>query len=344
VTRRARRAVLLAATLAVAAGCGLFRGAINSSPALRFWLFSRFGAERMCPEILRSSAPLRLTPGGNAIGRFFPARCRATVDDARETITLDLGGTGYAWTPVAGRIGFSLDVAVEYRPDFRLEEDAVYVFARLSRVVAGPSFALGSVENPLVDLAARGPLGPVTTGLAGEVVRSQLASGFTVVRTDQGDEFSLGILVPPARPVRPFVVDGERVSLVNETVELRPGGIDFVGPLRVEDEDLALEVRTRLAGPPLDALLVPRSWAEPLRDALQQGGALPLLPGYPIAALMLEPGGERSHRFPVPEGEYVLLVDHSARLGRVAPSVGPFGLLGAGAAVLSLSVELVEQD
>ena len=62
--------------------CGLFRNSVNASPELRWFLFSNFGAQRMCPEMLKRGAPLKLTPNGNAIGRFFPERCTTQVNDA----------------------------------------------------------------------------------------------------------------------------------------------------------------------------------------------------------------------------------------------------------------------
>ena len=72
-SRRLVPAVLVLAAAAVS--CGLFRGAVNDSPSIRWWLFSTFGAERMCPEMLKRSAPLRLVNGGNVIGRAGGARC-----------------------------------------------------------------------------------------------------------------------------------------------------------------------------------------------------------------------------------------------------------------------------
>src|SRR5438045_9380928 len=89
-------------------GCGLFRGSENASPGLRWFLFSNFGAQRICPEMLKRGAPLKLAPNGNAIGRFFPERCTAQVNDAAQTVTLAFSGTGFSWTPVAGRVGFAV--------------------------------------------------------------------------------------------------------------------------------------------------------------------------------------------------------------------------------------------
>src|SRR4051812_4863830 len=77
---RAARYMCALGALALA-GCGLFRSAVNDSPDIRWWLFSSFGASHMCPEMLKHSAPLRLTNGGNVIGRLFPNACTHRVDE-----------------------------------------------------------------------------------------------------------------------------------------------------------------------------------------------------------------------------------------------------------------------
>ena len=77
--RRAFNVLAAAACGAVVVACGLFRGHVNSSPNLRWCLFSHFGADKMCPEMLKRGAPLSLVPGGNTLGRFFPTSCRTIV-------------------------------------------------------------------------------------------------------------------------------------------------------------------------------------------------------------------------------------------------------------------------
>src|ERR1044071_9535068 len=104
--------------------CGLFKGPVNASPELRWWLFSNFGAQRMCPEMLKRGAPLKHSATGNAIGRFFPERCSNQVNDAAQTVTLAFSGTGFAWTPVAGGVGFAVSATIDYRMDFFMAEDA----------------------------------------------------------------------------------------------------------------------------------------------------------------------------------------------------------------------------
>ncbi len=54
----------------------------------------------------KRSAGLRLTQGANIIGRFFPEQCSTVVNDTSQTVTLNFAGSGFAWTPIAGRVGF----------------------------------------------------------------------------------------------------------------------------------------------------------------------------------------------------------------------------------------------
>jgi hypothetical protein len=333
----------------VTSACGLFRAKINSSPDIRWWLFSHFGADKMCPEMLKHGAPLTLLPGGNTLGRFFPNSCQSVVNDSSQTVTVNFGGTGYAWTPIAGRVGFSMQAAVEYRPDFRLEEDAMYVFARMTRVVNGPNFALGAVENPVVDWASRTPAGYLATTFGNQIVQSQLASGFTVVRSDSGDDFTLGILTPPARPTHPFALKGsDRVTLANETTEVRANQVDFVGPLEVADSGQALYLKTRLTGPAVDALVIPRSVADPWREGLQQGTAVSPPAGSALATLVIQPSAPNApgaeQRIPLPPGQYYLVLDNSNRVGSVAPPWTLINALGASTAVVSCAVELGDAD
>ena len=178
----------LAAISALAVmSCGWFRSSVNNSPGLRWWLFSNFGAQKICPQVLSSGIGLRLNSGEPIVGRFFPNRCEQRVDDSRQTVTVAFGGTGFAWTPVAGRMGFAAQAAVEYKMDFRMTDDAIYVFGVPASTPAPPQFQLGAVENKVVDWAAKSPVGYLANIFGTQILASQLAAGFTVVRTDNGD-------------------------------------------------------------------------------------------------------------------------------------------------------------
>ena len=45
------------------------------------------------------------------IGRYHPNRCSVQVDDRSNTIVVSLAGTGYAYTPLSQRVGFSMSAA-----------------------------------------------------------------------------------------------------------------------------------------------------------------------------------------------------------------------------------------
>jgi hypothetical protein len=335
---------LIAAIAATSPGCALFRGAVNASPALRWWLFSNFGAQRVCPEMLKRGAALKLTPGGNSIGRFFPDRCQTEIHDVTKSMTIHFGGTGYAWTPLAGRIGFAASASVEYRFDFRMLDDAVYVWARFARVVKPLEFKVGSVENKLVDWATRTPAGYLANEFGAQIMQSQLASGFTVVRTDEGDEFTIGILQPPQRPKRPFDTDDSRYVFANETTEVHFGQVDFLGPFEVADQDQALFLRFRLQGPAVDALVLHRGTGDLWRDGLQLGAQLGPPPQPPIMEFPIQPGVELRRRVKLARGQYYVVIDNSNRVGTVGPPWNPLSPIGANVATVSYSAELGDDD
>jgi hypothetical protein len=332
---------LLAALLA---GCSLFRGAVNNSPELRWWLFSTFGASHLCPEMLARSAPLRLLPGGNVIGRLFPTGCQHRVDEQQRTISLEFTGTGYAWTPIAGRVGFAVRAGVEYRADFSLEEDATYVWARPQRLLFAPEFQVSSVENRLVDWAQQqSPVAYLTNTFGAQVTSGQLSSGFTVVRTEAGDAFSLGILQPPARPPEPLGRGSRgRVLVAGDTSETRVEQVDFIGPVRVDSPDQQVFFQYQSKGPPAEALVWSRFDADRWREQLQSGTPLGPPPTPAVFGFALTPFALREQRLPLPPGQYVIVIDHTSRIGAVAPPYNPLNAMGANSLVLTYRLELAE--
>jgi hypothetical protein len=242
-------------------------------------------------------------------------------------------------------MGFSVSAGVEYRPDFVMTDDAVYVFARVNRIVEGPTFAIGSIENPLADWAARSPAGYLATTFGDQIIQSQLSNGFTVIHTDSGDDFSIGILTPPARPPHPFKLGSDdRISFASETTDVRPGQVDFLGPFEVAENDQALFTRFQSNGPAVDVLVMQRGAADPWREALQQGAQLnpPAFP--PVTTFVVQSGVESKERLRLPPGQYYLVVDNSNRVGVVAPPWSPISALGGGTASVSYSVELGSAD
>lgn len=339
---RAARSAAAAACGITLFGCSWFRSTVNDSPGLRWWLFSNFGAQQVCPKVLSSGTPLRMDASGPIIGRFFPNSCQQRVDDGRQIMSLSFSGTGFAWTPIAGRVGFLASATVEYRMDFRMESDALYVWGvPTGNVAVPPQFQIGAVENPVVNWAAQGPAGYLAATFGGQILSSRLAEGFTAIRSDSGDEFTLGRLMPPQRPPKPYALSSdERVALVNETAEIRIGQIDLAGPLEVSDDDQALFVRARVNGPAIEAFLYPRYAIESWREALQTGAALAPPPIAPTASFPIPAGAEVSQTIRAAKGSYMLLLDHSAKIGQVNPPFNLLGAIGSGAATVSYAIEV----
>ncbi len=322
------------------AGCKSF---VNASPNLRWWLFSNFGVQQLCPEMLKRGAPLKLTPNGNTIGRFFPDSCSHEVNDPAHTVTVHFAGSGFAWTPIAGRVGFAASAAIEYRMDFYLGENADYIWARTNRILQGPDFKMGAVENKVVDWAARSPVGYLANTFGGQIVSSHLASGFTVVRTGDGDEFTLGHLTPPERPRKPFdTSEDERYVFMNETTEVQAGQVDFLGPFEVAKAGQSLFLRFRMTGPPIDVMVMYRGAGDLWRNGLQLGAPLGPPGQPPITSFTLAPGPEQTQRIKLPPGQYYVVLDNSSAVGMVSPPWNPLQSVGSGAAVVSYTAELAE--
>src|SRR5438093_938780 len=114
----------------------------------------------------------------------------------------------------------------------------MYVWARSERMLFPAQFHVDRIQNRLVDWATQQSVGSYLASVFGaQLTSTQLASGFTVVRTEQGDSFSLGILQPPARPEEPFRAGAEDRQLVaSETLEIRVEQVDFLGPIWVAGE------------------------------------------------------------------------------------------------------------
>jgi hypothetical protein len=336
------KGLLLCVSFAATTACAWFRSTVNDSPGLRWWLFSNFGAQKVCPKVLASGAPLRIDPNEPIIGRFFPNECQQRVDDSRQTMTLTFAGTGFAWTPIGGRVGFRASATAEYRMDFRMESDALYVWGvPTGATPSPPQFQLGAVENAVVNWAAQGPAGYLAATFGGQIVSNRLAEGFTAIRSDSGDEFALGHFVPPQRPPKPFALSGDdRIALANETTEIRIGQIDLAGPFEVAEQGQALLLRVRVEGPQIEAFLYPRFAIDPWREGLQTGVALAPPPISPIAGFALAPGIETLQTLRVSPGSYVILFDHSNKLGQINPPFNLLGMIGSGAARVSYAVEL----
>jgi len=302
-------------------GCPCMHGAVNASPGLRWWLFANFGASKICPEMLKRGMGLHLQDRGPTVGRFFPAQCSVDVNGDRNTITVNFAGTGYAFTTLTRRVGFSTVASVEYRPDFYLGEQDIYVWGRVNRVINGPSFRLGYVENPVADVAtAITPLGAVANLFGNQIVTGELTQGFTVVQsTSKGTDFTLGTLNPPLKPHHPFDVShSEFFTFANEITEIRANQMDFLGPFEVVSNGQYLLMTSSLDGPALDIMIVDKITGDAWREAYQTGRPIAPPPGPILQGGVLNPGPSQL-RYPLGPGRYYVVVDNSPYIGMVAP-------------------------
>ncbi len=328
------------------AGCPCVGGVVNASPALRWFLFSNFGASRICPEMMKLGMPIKMQDQGPAIGRFFPMQCRHDVNDPSQTVTVHFAGTGYVFMNPAKRVGFSCTGSVEYRPDFQIVEDDVYVWGRLNRMVQGPNFQIAYVENGILDLAANiPPFGSMANFLGQTVVSSEMTRGFTVVHNEEkGNDFALGVLMPPQKPHHPFkVTNAAHYTFANETTEIHQNQRDFLGPFEVAEAGQTLTMMLSLSGPPVDVMVITKGTGDAWRDFYQRGpmGMGPP-PGPIIAGGPLQPGPTDTRRFALAPGLYYVVIDNTATAGIVSPPTSLFNPLGDAVARVSYVAQLEE--
>lgn len=307
-------------TLALAGvGCPCTDSVVNSSPWLRWQIFALFGADRLCDEMLKRGAPLRMSDGAPIIGRFFPSTCHSQINDDRRSVTVQFSGDGYAYTPITRKMSFFAQGVVEFQPDFHKDGSTLYVWFRpVGRPT--PTFNVGHVEQPVVGLAtSMTPLGTFVNLFGTQIMSSELGRGFTVIQDDDGEDFSLGILQPPQRPVHPYEVRGnDRFVVANDTTEVQPNMLDFIGPIELDKErTLTLQIRSMRVA--LDAAIVPREMGEAWRRQFQKVNGVVPPPGQPIAWTTIPADMDVVRPIRLPKGQYYIVLDNSAAVGQVAP-------------------------
>jgi hypothetical protein len=202
---------------------------------------------------------------------------------------------------------------------------------------------VGSVENQVVNWATRTPVGYLANTFGSQIVSSHLASGFTVVRTEAGDEFALGHINPPGRPKKPFDTSAtDRYVFMNETTEVQVNQIDMLGPFEVAKASQALFLRLQMTGPPIDVMVYHRGTGDLWRKGLQLGAPLAPPNQPPITGFTLNPGQQQTQRIKVPPGQYYVVFDNSSAVGLVSPPWNPLVGVGANVAVVSYTAELAE--
>ncbi len=322
---RSRAAALALGVLVLAlTGCA---GILNNNPDLRWYVFSHYGAGKVCPEMLKTSVSIHLEDRAPAVGRFFSTSCNVAIDQQNHRIVVSLAGTGYGYLLPAKRIGFSVTAAVEYRPDFVIAGDDTYLHAKVTRIVDGPHFQTGYIENPVIDLVGNVPhFGGMANTLGNQAVERTLTQGFTVIHGDRGDDFSLGILYPPQKPAHPFMVTSAgRFTFANETTDVQPAQLDFLGPFEVAKNGQAIFLSTTVQGPQVNLAVVTKATGDAWRDNYQTGKPMGPPPGPVLYSGPVMPGPVDTRRYNLPPGLYYVVVDNAVA---GAPPAGPFpGLL-----------------
>jgi hypothetical protein len=298
-------------------GAGVVNDPANKS--LRFDIL-KFGLDAFCQEMLKGGAPLKLADEQPVVGRFFAASCQTQIldEEQRKSFIVQYSGKGYAFGVPAGRVGFEAAGLVEYAPDFRLHEGALYVYFR-PRLVDTSSFRATLVELAGAETALAAA-GVNAEALGRRIVDGQLRRGFTVIRHgSRGEtEFGMGIIPPGERPFHPFEVQSEDKRIVfNDRTEVHTQQQDFIGAFVVEGDGQAVYLNLTIDGTPaVDVLLVTQAVGDSLVDAyVRERGPRPV----PAPVLFDETlqAAQPFRRFvPVPAGRYYLVLDHSDRAGR----------------------------
>jgi hypothetical protein len=306
-------------------GAGVVNDPANKS--LRFDVL-KFGLDRFCEEMLKAGAPLRLGDEEPVLGRFFAESCQSQIvdDDTRKSFVLQYTGKGYAWTNVTGKLGFSSRGLVEYAPDFQLSDGALYVYFR-PKAVDAAAFELLSVDSALAKAGIAVAAGSVSPDEIGRhVVDAELKRGFTVIRygSDGHTDFGLGFIPKGQKPYKPFEIKSDtKHVLVNERTEVHLQSQDFIGPLTVSDGSSALFLTLELDGADnVDYQVV----GKPLGDAMldryvRTQGPCPQL-GPPLFDATASQKARTAQAVPVPAGQYFVVLDNSALLGRSQPPAG----------------------
>lgn len=330
--------LLVVATSSLLAGCPnketiafsiVADGVINdpSNKSLRFDLL-KFGLDQFCAEMTNRGAPLKLADEMPVAGRFFAASCQHQIldtDDGRKSLVVQYSGIGYGWTNLTGRIGFEASGLIEYSPDFQVQDEAMYIYFRPEEIDAS-SFKTLMVESSVARTGlSMTNVDPDEVGT--RIVKGQLQRGFTVIRYNTRGEtdFSMGLIPKGQKPEKPFAVETtDRINLVNDTTEVHSGQQDFIGSFEISDDEGVLYLTASLDGTPtVDVALVPKAGGAQMIDQYVRtpGAATLTLP--PLLQETIQQGTLWQRSIRLHKGSYMLVVDHSDRVGQSAPPARP---------------------
>lgn len=299
------------------------RGVVNNpqNKSLRFDMI-KYGLDAFCRELLERGAPLRLTDGQPVIGRYFGSRCNAKSIEAleRDTIVLQFSGQGYAWTAGTGRLGFRAAGLLELAPDFRIYEEAMYVYFRPVQVDTS-AFELLMTEQPMAEAAAE-IAGIDEEQLGKAIIDAQLGRGFTAIRYDADGhaDFALGLIEKGSAPFLPYrVLSSPRATLANGRTELFAGQQDFIGRIAVKSGQ-PLTITLEMDGAPsVDFALLSEQATTPHLQAYLTAPGTPALQVTPSFVARAVRGTRTRAEVSLPPGRYYLVLDHSRALGQTSP-------------------------
>ncbi len=323
------------------ASFGVMPGVVNDpgNRSLRRAIM-HFGLDEFCTELTHRGAPLRLRDTDPVLGRFFARTCNYQELQSGD-VFVQVGGIGYTWTNMTGRIAFRATGAVQYNQDFLMDGSTLYAYFR-TETIASNTFETTMVERG--GPVGASALGGVTDRIAQQVVESQLKRGFTVIRDSDGTvDFAVGMVEKGQRPVKPFEVRGDdRYTWMNERTEVRGNQLDFLGPFHVEDDDRALFLTLVIDGVPgADVMVVDKTTGDRWLDQFVKAPGVPQPPLPPLFSGTVAIRSKWQKTLPVAEGHYYIVLDNSSVVGTVAPPATG-GLAGAAppAALVNVVVQV----
>ena len=320
----------LFASFAVGASCGqtalgIFPGVINDpgNLSLRKAILG-FGTSKICEEAYRRSLPLKLREEDPIIGRFHATNCQV-APLATGNLAVTFGGFGWVWTNLTQRMSFEASGSVEYDTDFLMDGSTMYVYFR-QKSTSAATFTIKLVEQPQataalggINFAAGGQ--NVANDLGSQIMRGEIAKGFTVIRKPGGDvEFGLGLIEKGQHPTLPYKPDANGHSVLeNERCEIHQNQRDFLGPFEVP-QGVKLGVTLSVDGAPgADFLVVPRYMGEPWLQTYTTQAVTTAPPGTPVLDETVFSGPIWHRSLTLAPGAYYLVLDNTSTAGRSAP-------------------------
>jgi hypothetical protein len=306
-----------------------------------------FGTGTLCKELMKRSVPLKLREDDPTLGRFFPRQCKIESLENGD-LYVQFAGIGYAWSNLTKRMSFTASAAIQYEQDFRLDGSTMYVYFKPAATTAR-KFELTMVEQPVMPTTPVTPLFPggdakTFMNQIGEgMLAREIGRGFTVIREDDGSaSFGVGLIPIGERPTAPYErKDDDRLLYVNESIEVHQNQRDYVGPLEVPEDDMALYLTLSVTGAPaVDVIVVPKQQGDAWIDAYVTSPQAGPPPGPPIfdETVSMDPTGRLYKRLVrVPKGSYYVVLDNTATAGRSSP---PQAALDDRAVNVSAGIEL----